>query len=183
MPIAIREATPADAPALAEIVIESIQTAFRGLVPDQCLTWLTKEESAANWLRFMSADGRDEGEFLYVAEAQAGRVVGCALGRPHDDDPRYRGELGVLGVLPAYQGQGIGRRLVACVAERLAREGIHSLLVRVLMVNPHRGFYERLGGQLLREQPYVWNGVTLPEAVYGWTDTAVLMQPPCAELR
>jgi len=41
MPYTIREATDDDASALADIIIQSNLTAFRGLVPDQCFTWLT----------------------------------------------------------------------------------------------------------------------------------------------
>ncbi len=174
MHIAIREATPADATALADIVIESIETAFRGRVPDQCLAWLTRDESVANWRKFMSRDDRDDGWFLYVAEV-AGAVVGCALGGPQPNEPGRPGEVKLLGVLPAYQGRGIGRRLMTCVAERLARAGMQSLLVRVLLVNPHRPFYERLGAQYQREEPYDWNGVTLAMGVYRWPDTAVLL--------
>src|SRR5262245_1730634 len=112
MQIVIREATPADAAALADIVIDSNQTAFRGRVPDQCLAWLTKDESADNWRTFISRDDREDGWFLYVAELAEGRVVGCALGGPQPDEPGHPGELKLLGVLPAYQRRGLGRRLV-----------------------------------------------------------------------
>lgn len=44
----IRDATPEDAPSLADTVIEPIISTFRGRVPDQCLSWITKEESIAN---------------------------------------------------------------------------------------------------------------------------------------
>src|SRR5262249_20969959 len=37
----IRDATYADAPALADVVIEPNIATFRGLVPDHCLDWLT----------------------------------------------------------------------------------------------------------------------------------------------
>ncbi len=104
--------------------------------------------------------------------------MGCALGGSHRDDPEYGGELYLLGVLPEYQRHGIGRRLLAAIAERLARDAVHSLLVRVLMVNPNRHFYERLGAQYMREEVYNWNGVLLGQAVYGWLDTTAIRQQP-----
>jgi len=134
----IRAATPADAPALADTVMEPMITTFRGRVPDRCLSWLTKEESIANWRRWFQSDGSD-GEFLLVAELMERSVVGCALGGPQPDDPRLHGELYLLGVLSAYQRHGIGRDLVRAVAAR-------SMRVCVLTINPNRSFYERLGG-------------------------------------
>jgi ribosomal protein S18 acetylase RimI-like enzyme len=171
-PVTIRDAVPADAPALAATVIDPIVTTFRGRVPDQCLTWLTHEESAANWRRWFRRDGDDQ--FLLVAEHPTAGVVGCALGGPQADDPRYDGELFLLGVLPAYQRQGIGRALVRAVAARLQQQGATSLRVGVLSINPHRRFYERLGARFLHEQPYDWNGVVLQESFFGWADISIL---------
>lgn len=165
----IRDARIDDAPALADAVIIPIVTAFRGLVPDQCLTWLTKEESVTNWRRWFERPESD-GKFLFVAELKNGRVIGCALGGPRLDDPHFAGELYLMGVLPAHQGQGVGRSLVGAVAARLLEQGITSMRVLVVSVNPHRRFYERLGGRRVGEVPYDWNGVALTETIYGWDD-------------
>ncbi len=174
MAITIREATLADAPALADIVIDGNEAAFRGRVPDRCLAALTHEASAANWRRTLRPGGLAAGRFLYVAETAVGQVVGCALGGPNVAEPGFGGEVYLLGVLPTHQRQGIGRQLLAAVAGHLAQAGIAALLVRVLLVNPNRPFYERLGGQYLRREPYDWDGVALAMAIYGRADTAAL---------
>lgn len=153
MAITIRGAAPADAPALADIVIDGNEAAFRDRVPDRCLAALTREESAANWRRTLRPGGLGD-RFLYVAETTPGQFVGCALGGPNVAKPGFGGEVYLLGVLATHQRQGIGRRLLAAVAGQLARAGIAALLVRVLLVNPHRPFYERLGGRYLRQEPY-----------------------------
>jgi ribosomal protein S18 acetylase RimI-like enzyme len=173
----IRDARVEDTPALADTVIEPIVTTFRGLVPDQCLSWITRDESIANWQRWFWHD-RHDGQFLLVAELINAGVVGCALGGPQIADPQFAGELYLLGVLPAYQGQGIGRNLVAAVAARLSRQGIQSMQVRVLSINPNRHFYERLGAQYVGEQPYDWNGVLFTEALYHWPDITCLLISP-----
>src|SRR5215216_6718769 len=142
----IRDAISDDAPALADTVIEPIITTFRGRVPDQCLSWLTKAESIASWQRWFRTD-RNDGQFLLVAELMEGFVVGCALGGPQPDDPQFHGELYLLGVLSAHQRHGIGRHLVGAVAARLLQQGIQSMRVGILSINPNRSFYERLGGQ------------------------------------
>ncbi len=170
----IRDAIHGDAPALADAVIEPILTAFRRRVPDQCLTWLTKDESRANWQKWFERDRRND-QFLLVAELASHRVVGCALAGASPADPQFHAELILLGVLPGCQGQGIGRQLVGAVAARLLQQGICSMRVGVLSVNPYRHFYERLGGQHVCEQPYDWNGVMLTETIYGWTDITCLL--------
>ena len=175
MPYTIREATYDDASALADIIIQSNLTAFRGLVPDQCFTWLTWDESKANWQRFLQTQRTADEEFLHVTTSPAGLVVGLGLGGPQADEPLFAGELYSLNVLPAFQGQGVGRQLVNSVATRLNERGIGTMGVRVLMVNPHRHFYEHLKAQYVREEPYDWGGVILPSGVYCWPDTALLL--------
>lgn len=172
----IRDAREEDAQALAACVVEPITAAFRGRVPDQCLEWLTPEESAANWRSWFRRrqEGEDDGSFLLAAQTADGRVAGCALGGPQLNEPPFAGELFMMGVLPPHQGQGIGKGLVAAVARRLATAGIHSMCVRVLRANPNTAFYEHLGARTIREEPYDWNGVTLPQVVYGWRDTSRL---------
>ncbi len=172
MPFTIRNATADDAEALAACVIEPIEATFRGRVPDQCLESLTYEESETNWRRFF-AEQDEDGRFLLVAESESRQVVGCALGGPQPEDDRFDGELYLLGVLPAFQGRGIGQQLVSAVATRLRDLGLHACGVRVLRANPNTAFYEHIGAQLIGEEPYDWNGVVLPEDVYVWMDLSV----------
>jgi ribosomal protein S18 acetylase RimI-like enzyme len=120
-------------------------------------------------------DGPDPGEVLLVA-AEEGVVVGYAIGEPCADDEVYRGQLTQLCVLPSHQRRSVGRLLLREVASRLAAQGIHSLRVGVLRVNPNRLFYERLGGQYLYDRELDWDGVLLPECVYGWRDTRRLLE-------
>ena len=49
--ITIRPARIDDCPELGRIIVSATQDAFRDRVPDQCLNWLTPEESAMNWAR------------------------------------------------------------------------------------------------------------------------------------
>jgi hypothetical protein len=63
--ITLRPVTPDDANALAHVLITANETAFRGLVPDQCLTF-TEAESAANWRRFLAGEGLPDGDFAVV---------------------------------------------------------------------------------------------------------------------
>jgi len=161
-------------------MISANRHAFAGLVPEQCLRWITPQESADNWRRTISPGGMAEGDCLLVAEHESSaEVVGFALARVRrgGGDDRAAGELQVIAVSPAFQLQGVGRRLVRAVAAHLASVGVSSMLVRVLSVNPNRTFYERLGARFLREEPRDWNGVVLPESVYEWAELSPLLSP------
>jgi GNAT superfamily N-acetyltransferase len=173
----IRQARIDDCSAMARILISATQNAFRGRVPDRCLEWITPEESAANWAKYLKSEERLAGEdFLFVVETQPYGVIGLALlGKRSDSDDSHElnvfsWELRTLQVDPAWQRQGIGRRLVSRVAEQVWQEGARHLLVRVLAENPNRAFYERLGARRLGTQPNDWEGYQTEEILYGWDD-------------
>jgi ribosomal protein S18 acetylase RimI-like enzyme len=160
-----------DAEVLAEVMIAALRGAFQGIVPDHILEW---PDSVTNWRRGF-AEGFGDGVFLDVALADDGMVVGYVMGGL-SGDAAYQGEVISLMVLPTYQGKGVGGMLVRHVAKRLAERGIHSLCVKVIRSNPNRIFYERLGGQYVSEHPYDWDGVLMPECLYGWKDTRGLVE-------
>lgn len=170
----VREATRADAAAIARLHLDNWRIAYRGIVPDDLLDAITEEPRRQHWDRVLAEPG--DTEFVYVAEDNSGGLLGIASGGPEvSGDPHYRGEVYVLHVRPEAQGQGIGRALMRAVAERLAADGITTLLIWMLRENhPARRFYEALGGQFIREQPAMFEGMMLMDAGYGWLDTAML---------
>jgi GNAT superfamily N-acetyltransferase len=176
--VEIRPARIEDCPALARVIIDATISAFGGRVPDACLNWLTVEESAANWARNFEPGGLDPGEYIFVAEVERTDIIGLAMvglqSADHLQDEhitaRFPRDLYSIQVDPAWQRRGIGRRLVAKVAEALLKDGVTSLLVRVLVDNPNRIFYERLGAVLVGSQPYDWEGYSTQELLYGWDD-------------
>src|SRR5687767_5185657 len=105
--IRIRHAVAGDADALAHVMISANRHAFAGLVPEQCLHWITPQESADNWRRTINPGGMGEGECLLVAEHEpSAEVVGFALARVRRGDGGggdARGELQVIAVSPAFQ--------------------------------------------------------------------------------
>jgi L-amino acid N-acyltransferase YncA len=165
----IREATVADARAIAEVHVTAWRVTYAGIVPAAHLASLSVEERAGRWSKILT--GQD-GTFTYVAVDEDGQIVGFASGGPQrEGDPAYVGELYAIYLLPDHKGKGYGRRLASTVARRLAREGMPSMLVWVLAENYARGFYERLGGALVGEQPITIGGAELREVAYGWPDT------------
>ncbi|HET7081715.1 MAG TPA: GNAT family N-acetyltransferase [Chloroflexia bacterium] len=173
----IREAGPGDIPAIARVVVDTWRTTYRGILPDAVLANLSYAQREQVWMRAL--ENQENPATMYVAETETGEVVGVASGgRTDPPEARYQGELAAIYILAAYQGHGLGRRLLAAVAEGLAARGLTGLLVWVLADNPACRFYERLGGRRVYEKPVEVGGVPLPLAGYGWADATILWAPP-----
>lgn len=113
---------------------------------------------------------RSGGAIALVAESSAGEVIGFATGGPKVGArfPEYDAELYTIYLLQGHQRSGVGWRIFAAVADRLRREGKGSMLLWVLEDNPARGFYEKLGGNLLGGREIEVCGARLTELAYGW---------------
>jgi GNAT superfamily N-acetyltransferase len=185
MTIAIRRATPDDAPAIARVRIDCWRQTYRGLIPDAYLDGMDVDDSIALWERVLTA--ADAGRANVFVADNGGDVVGFAAGHGLAE-PRHGldAELTAVYIRREFQRGGIGRRLVAAVAGAQRDCGAHGLIVWVIAGNKNaRAFYEQLGGVLLVQQPFEWDGVPLVEAGYGFDDidalidaTAIVPAPP-----
>ena len=173
--LTIRPAVADDAAPIAKVHVDSWRTTYKGIVPDDYLNGLSYERSQKRWLeRFQQGGG---GLSTYVAQDQAGDVVGFACGSDNrEDDADYTGELQAIYLLASSQGQGIGHMLVRAVAQALNQRGHRSMVVWVLAANPACGFYEAIGGQSVRQKTIRIGGVDLNEVQYGWKDVSVLLK-------
>jgi ribosomal protein S18 acetylase RimI-like enzyme len=172
----IRQATLADAHAIASIHVDSWRSTYRGLVSDDYVDNLRLEDRLARWEQLLSF--QQSGTFAYVAEDAPGQVVGFAYGGPErTGHPDYKGELWALHVAGPYQRAGLGRRLTSEVANRLHSMGLNSILIWVLTYNhPTRRFYERLGGVYVTERLEAFAGGSIDEVAYGWPNITTLIQ-------
>lgn len=167
----IREATAADASAIAALHYESWMRTYTPIVPPSVAVQFSLAEREAAWARVFA----ERHGFVLVAEDDGGQIVGVANGGPWrgDADVPYAGELYVLHVAAAMQGRGVGRALVAAVAARLVDGEMPDMCVWVLRDNTGaRAFYEAIGGRVVREVEADFFGVPSPEVLYGYADTA-----------
>jgi GNAT superfamily N-acetyltransferase len=165
----IREATAADARAIAEVHVASWKTTYRDIFPPETLAEISVESRATLWEESLSKPSGID--FLYVAEDAYGKVVGFAGGgRAQDGIKGYEGELLVMYLLETYQGIGIGRRLFYQVVARLMEMGIYSMFAWALAENPNHKFYEKLGGEIIGDRLYERGGRYYPAVGYGWKD-------------
>ena len=165
----IREARVEDGAVLARVQIDSWRDTYAGIMPDDYLAQFTYEEQEQDWRDLVSAEER---EAIFVAETDDGDVAGyVGCGPEKSGNPDFRGEVYYLHVRRAYQGQGVGRQLLAAAVDHLKKQGITSLLIWVLAENRSRAFYERLDGKLVAEKTVEVGGTEVLEVAYGWDDT------------
>ncbi len=149
------------------------RTAYRGVIADEFLDAMSEDDRTNRWLEILQ---RPE-HATFVAEIEGHGIVGFANGGPEREGRQdYRGELCGLYVLSEWQGQGIGRQLVATFASWLLDSGFDTMLVWTLADNPFRRFYERLGGKLIAEKDIEIGEQKLDEVAYGWDDVTTLLE-------
>jgi GNAT superfamily N-acetyltransferase len=172
--LSIRAATADDARAIAQVRVEAWRSTYKGMIPDAYLAGMSVDQSAVLWERVLGAVSGKASIFVAVnGTGVAGFAAGNLLAEPkHDLDA----ELTAIYLRRECQREGVGRRLVGAVAAAEKAQGATGLLTWVIAGNKGaRAFYERLGAQLLIEQPFQWDGMDLVEAGYGWRDLDALV--------
>lgn len=170
----IRPANVKDAKRLAYIHVTSWWETYRGLIPDDVLDALSLERKAKQWERMLE-DAADIYHLTFAAEVD-NLIVGFAnYGKERENDPVYRGELFAIYILKEFHERGIGRALVQRAVSGLLEMNISSMLIWVLSTNPSQKFYERLGGEFLREKPIKIGSSVLQEKAYGWRNVRDLI--------
>ena len=165
--IKLRIAEARDASGIAAVHIDTWRDTYAGVFPVEVFRRMTQRRIGAQWAHALAA----RTETVIVADhADAGIVGFGSCGRAKGVDLPYRGEVYTLYVHPDFQGQAVGRRLLAGLFGALAGKGHGSALIWVLAQNPARFFYQAMGGALIAERRERLWGVGLREAAYGWND-------------
>lgn len=177
--VAIRQANAADAAGMARVHVQSWRSTYPGLIPAQFLVNLSEPPAAQRWAAIAETRGPGQGAFVAVDVAgliaAPGTIVGIAsFGTRRVTVQGHTGELHALYLLDDAKGYGIGRRLMAAMADRFLAAGVRSAAVWCLRDNPSRWFYERLGGIKVAERPIRFANTDLVEIAYGWRDLTPL---------
>jgi GNAT superfamily N-acetyltransferase len=157
--VIIREATPADAPAVALVHVRAWKVAYRGLFPDDFLDALRPEDREGRYT-LGSSDPADPRTIVAVEED---RVIGFAtISLSRDEDLPEAGELCALYIDPSHWHRGVGRGLLAESLRHLREAGHREALLWVLTGNePAERLYRAEGwqpdGAVREEDPW---GVT-----------------------
>lgn len=180
--VTIRDATVADAPGIARVWMQSWRSTYPGLIPASVLVNLSEAATVRRWRAVIETQGPGIGTIVAVdrsgrlsPDRQPGGIVGVAsFGAHRTAMDRYAGEIHTLYLLDDAKGLGIGRRMMASIADRLLADAVQSAALWCLADNPACWFYERMGGIRVAERPIRFVGSDLREVAYGWRDLVPL---------
>lgn len=161
----IRIATHEDAHRIAEIHVASWRAAYRELLPQESIEWITVESRESLWSDLCR---REDGP-VFIEEAEDGCVAGfCHVCCGRDADLANTAEITCIYVQPGQERHGVGRQLMLAAEEFARSNGYSGTCLWVLMENlPGRQFYEALGFRpdgKVKEEPFA--GCTLHEMRY-----------------
>lgn len=142
--ITIQRATPADAPIIATIHVETWRTAYQGLIPEKILAGLDVSHRTAFWKdRISQTTGH-----VFVAKLN-GTVIGfCDLipSRDQGAAPQTVAEIAAFYILPAHWRNGAGSLLILQAVAEARKQDYTSVTLWVLTSNTSaRKFYEKNG--------------------------------------
>ena len=147
--ISVRDATRADAAAIARVRVAGWRAGYAGIIADEVLARLDPMADADRWL----ADW-DGGALRRRVAVTGGAVVGFTITgayRPTDDDPAWPrgaddGEVMAVYVDPGSWSRGVGGALLTDAVELLTDAGHPVARLWVLAANTRaRRFYARHG--------------------------------------
>jgi RimJ/RimL family protein N-acetyltransferase len=133
---------PDDAPAIAEVHVESWRAAYVGLLPPTVLDGLSIAQRTRHWRQVLE---EMTGDRVVVAD-RAGDLLGFAhVGPALDADAGpSTGQLGTLYLRSDAWGTGLGRQVHDAGLERLTEAGYDRAVVWMLSTNTRAArFYER----------------------------------------
>lgn len=175
--IQLRKANLADAEAIAATRIEAWRTTYRGMIPDTYLDNMQMEENVLQWRTILQAlPAKEDSLRVYVATSDDEVIGFVSVFKLAEPKLGKDGEINAIYIRPQWQRCGIGKRMMHKAARSLQEMGCQSCVIWVIDGNsPARNFYEELGGEILIEQDFSWDGLDLTEVGYGWNDLSVLL--------
>lgn len=162
---AFREATVADALAVAKVHVQSWRESFAGIVPQTFLDKMSIENRARAFETGFAFDSYK----MFVAETQENGIVGFAdFGEARDNQSKFEAELYAIYLLRDFQRKGIGGKLFDLGVKYLVANNMNSLSLTALEASPYKRFYKKMGGQLVERKTTNIEGKSYATVIYGW---------------
>ncbi len=143
----IRKMNYEDAEAVTDVLINTWQTSYRGIVSDDCLDHMDRNTLIERRRRQYKN---------YIVVVMEGRIVGFCWYMNNNsysqDVPEADSEVVALYVLPECQGKSLGRALITYAMDDLREQGRKKMVIWCLKENhPSRKFYKKMGGTIFGE--------------------------------
>ena len=166
----IRPSEINDAYSMSRIYVQSWRDTYLSVIPFGFLFEMSESQHKRAFINEIIS----KQVISFVAE-EGGRIVGFITGgNERKGNHIYAGEIYTLYVLKNFQRQGIGGKLVSALAKQLNWNGLYSMLVRVLKLNPYRRFYKKINGIYLKTERLTFAGESLDVETYGWLNTNLI---------
>lgn len=165
MEIVIRNITEKDIPQVVDIQVNGWQTAYKGIIDDEFLISMNKEKIIEQRLQDYML-----GHFI-VAIVNNEIVSFCRYDEVtvSPDGEGFDSELMALYVKPELKHQGIGKKMFGFVTTALRNSGKVKMILWCLKDNyPSRKFYEKMGGEIIREHEIEIGGKKYKEVGFGY---------------
>ena len=163
--VTFREATVADALAIAKVHVQSWRESFAGIVPQTFLDKMSVENRAKAFEKGFVVDFYK----MFVAETQENGIVGFAdFGKIRDNQSKFEAELYAIYLLRDVQRKGIGGKLFDLGVKYLVAQNMNSLSLTALEISPYKPFYEKMGGHLVERKTTNIEGESYATVVDGW---------------
>lgn len=162
--ITVRSARKGDAAEIAAVHDAAWRDAYRGVIPGRELERMIARRGPKWWDAAIVRGSR-----LVVLDFDDSIGGYASYGRNRVPSLPFQGEVFELYLAPEFQGLGFGRRLFRAARRDLAEHGYRSVLVWALADNERAlGFYERLGGKIVRRAHERFGGEMRERVAFGF---------------
>ena len=167
--VLIREATVADAEAIARVHVDCWREAYAKILPAEYLNTLSWEKRAEHWHKMFQ---EEQTPWRVLVAEEEGNIKGfVSIGPARKSNFDIGGELYALYTLKQIQGRGVGKKLFEKARNSLALSGIMGMYLWVFKDNPALAFYKHMGGKELTRQTVNIGGVDVEEVAMTWERT------------
>ncbi len=163
-----------DAEAINRVNIETWQSSYRGIFPDEFLAKLPAVKRLATMRDYL--ENLPPKTTFFVVEAPLVGIVGFSSGgQAREQLQDFDGELHGLYVLKEYQRHGLGRLLLKAVATYCELCKIKKIHAWTLAASPYTAFYRGLGAVECGKKMREFGPVTRELVAFGWSSISNLL--------
>ncbi|ADI00302.1 GNAT family N-acetyltransferase [Salisediminibacterium selenitireducens] len=174
----IRQAKMTDVSGVTKVQVENWKHTYEGIFPQDFLDTFTYKSRLERWeLTFQKAI--EGGSMTHVAVNGSDEIIGFSLAGTMRDATlrmRYTSELYGLYVHPVYQGQGVGKALLAASASYMRSLHHERMGLWVLKENPYHPFFLNLGAEQMYNKSVEIGGAAFENLAFGFEDLDSLIE-------